>query len=134
MSVEDRYCQHDMLYQKIDASNVDLVVLGPIANDPCHLSCITKIDLPAHQRWVNKIENDNDVYLDQGEVHHPVKGEICLAKIENRGGYCRCKCLDDGSVGDLNKLVYAIDYGFVCRARVNTFRVSYMIQIYTYTY
>lgn len=121
---DERYCQHDMLHQKIVASNVDLVVLGPVENDPGHLSCITKIDVPAHMRMVRKIQQDCKVF-DAEKVLRPFKGEICLAKMPERGGYIRCKCLEDGSQldGDDDLMVYAIDYGAVCRVPAHTLRV-----------
>lgn len=115
-----RYCEHDLKYQIITSTNVNLVVLGPVHNDPGHLSCIAKDDLQTHMRHVGEIgayrEGDNE------EVHHPSNGEICLAKMPENG-YIRIKCLENNFDGQ-DILVYSIDYGFVCHVAAHTVRVS----------
>lgn len=116
---EERYCPHDMLYQTFNnVRNVDLVVLGAIANDPCHLSCISAFDLSAHLRMTSKIAHEYDSFLDAEDILQTALGEICMGKLQNHG-YIRCKNLVESN-GDSN-MVYAIDYGFVCSIQTDTF-------------
>lgn len=124
MSNEGRFCQHDMLYQTIFGTNVDLVVLGPVENDSGYLSCVTKIDLPAHLRFVQKIQQET-MMMEMDPVHCPENGEICLVQHPELG-FLRCKCLRN-DVGAELVLVYAIDYGVVCYLPAKKCRVIHMI-------
>lgn len=125
-SDDTQHCQHEMLYQKINSSNVPLYVLGPVKNDAGHLSCITKVDLPAHLRYMSKIKRDGEM-MDNEEIHYPVNyGEICLAKMPSIG-YFRVKCLESHHDGDGFLMVYAIDFGMVCQIEAHTLRVRFHI-------
>lgn len=118
-NMDERFCQHDLNYQRINGTNVELVILGRCQQDPGHLTCVALLDAPIHTKMMKKIEKDC-VALDEEPIHKPVIGEIVLAKTDGFG-YLRSKCL--GMNGRILSM-FAIDYGAVFSVFTEDVRVS----------
>lgn len=115
-----RYCQHRMLHQKVNGTDVQLLVLGTIENDPGHITCVTKVDAPAYLRLLDQMEELCEALEDT--VYYPLEGEICLTKL-NGFGYVRSKFLRVNFDGSL--LMFSVYFGVTFHAQGQNVRVIY---------
>lgn len=86
-----RYCEHDMLFQQINADDVNLIVLGKNERYPLYTTCVATKDLNKYLTVDAAIQTYDDV-LQNGMVYKPLIGELIMAKT-NEHGWVRCHIL-----------------------------------------
>lgn len=115
-----RYCEHDMLFQQINADAVDLLVLGRNERYPLYTTCVATKDLNEFLSVDAAIQTYADI-LQNGMVYQPLIGELVMAKTENYG-WARCHFL--GSNGTTIE-VYCVDYGVIITVERLAIRVIF---------
>lgn len=112
-----RYCEHDLTYKDVEETNVYLFVLGKDNLQRTYYNCIVASDHDDFIELDRKIQRDGQ-QVEDGMIYQPLCGEVCLVKIN--GHWFRSKYL---GIGPHGPSVYCLDFGVVCSATPENFRV-----------
>lgn len=121
--VQKRYRLEDLNQKVVNATNVDILAIGPERIYENYVTCILKED-------VDTFMNDDaatqafGLSVKNAPAYKPKVKELCIVEIKEPEGKIWYRCQYQQELVDDHAQVYCIDYGKIERVRTNNIRVS----------
>lgn len=124
-ALQDRFCVHDLKQKHVNATNIDIFVLGCATLPDTLMTCILASDIELFLAMDLVVQdygaNAKDPMFPFVNPHLPFESELCVGLV--RGIWCRCMFIE--RIGNSKEaLVYAFDYGIITSIDVDDILVN----------
>lgn len=121
--VQKRYQIEDLKQKVVNATNVDIMVIGPERIYENYVTSILKEDVDTFMHDDN-VTQAFGLSVKNAPAYKPKVKELCVVEIKEPEGKIWYRCQYQQELVDDHAQVYCFDYGKIERVRANNIRVS----------